>query len=264
MEQRQVPHTWRTREDPLEEIWPQALEMLQRGSGTGGEGAFRASGAKRRGCGSRRAVADVPAAGAGLAAGGRAGQGGVFHPGSEARRGAGGGLDGHGTALGITIEGRALEHKLFHAVLPYSNWEWAVRAHSESTLSLRGGPEGDAGAAGPGAARVAHRSFLDGDPSVETGRLRSVGSTRSIWGFARITASRRARSMWAGRRRTVRARASHGHLKRRIKQHLLLRGSADFQSEEEYDGFLIEGVGGGELETCEALGRGAGGDAGDG
>ena len=28
MEQRQVPHTWRTREDPLEAIWPEALEML--------------------------------------------------------------------------------------------------------------------------------------------------------------------------------------------------------------------------------------------
>ena len=28
MEQRQVPHTWRTREDPLEAVWPQALVML--------------------------------------------------------------------------------------------------------------------------------------------------------------------------------------------------------------------------------------------
>ncbi len=40
---------------------------------------------------------------------------------------------------GIMIEGKTLAHKLFHAVLPYLNWEWAVRAHSESTLSLRGG-----------------------------------------------------------------------------------------------------------------------------
>lgn len=28
MEQRQAPHTWRTREDPLEAVWPQALVML--------------------------------------------------------------------------------------------------------------------------------------------------------------------------------------------------------------------------------------------
>ena len=28
MEQRQVPHTWRTREDPLEEVWPRALDAV--------------------------------------------------------------------------------------------------------------------------------------------------------------------------------------------------------------------------------------------
>jgi hypothetical protein len=39
--------------------------------------------------------------------------------------------------LGITIQGRALVHKLFHAVLPYSNWEWAVRAHSEWRKKVR-------------------------------------------------------------------------------------------------------------------------------
>ena len=38
-------------------------------------------------------------------------------------------------SAGITIGGRALKHKLFHAVLPYSNWEWAVRANSEATFS---------------------------------------------------------------------------------------------------------------------------------
>ena len=28
MEQRQVPHNWRTRKDPLEEVWPKAQAML--------------------------------------------------------------------------------------------------------------------------------------------------------------------------------------------------------------------------------------------
>ena len=28
MEQRRVAHTWKTRKDPLQEIWPKALEML--------------------------------------------------------------------------------------------------------------------------------------------------------------------------------------------------------------------------------------------
>jgi len=29
MEPKRSPHTWRTRPDPLEKIWPQALEMLR-------------------------------------------------------------------------------------------------------------------------------------------------------------------------------------------------------------------------------------------
>src|SRR5690606_10709292 len=45
--------------------------------------------------------------------------------------------------------------------------------------------------------------------------------------------------------------AMHGHLKRRLEQHLLLRGSRDFSSEEEYDRFVI-----GVLERANGL-RGA-------
>jgi DNA replication protein DnaC len=32
----------------------------------------------------------------------------------------------------------------------------------------------------------------------------------------------------------------HGHFKRRLEQHLLLRGSRDFESEKAYDLFVIE------------------------
>ena len=42
--------------------------------------------------------------------------------------------------------------------------------------------------------------------------------------------------------------SSHGHLKRRIRQHLQLRGSRDFASEEEYDRFLA-----GVLEAANRL-----------
>jgi hypothetical protein len=41
--------------------------------------------------------------------------------------------------LGVTIAGQPLEHLLCHAVLPYSNWEWASRCQSEWLLSLRHG-----------------------------------------------------------------------------------------------------------------------------
>jgi len=39
----------------------------------------------------------------------------------------------------IEIGGQRLEHLLVHAVLPYSNWEWARVCYSESYLSLKRG-----------------------------------------------------------------------------------------------------------------------------
>jgi hypothetical protein len=49
--------------------------------------------------------------------------------------------------------------------------------------------------------------------------------------------------------------SSHGHLKRRIRQHLLLRGSGDFTSEEEYDGFLIKVLESANLRRTQRLGE---------
>ena len=78
-------------------------------------------------------------------------------------------------ALGITIGGRALKHKLFHAVLPYSNWEWAVRAQSESTLSLRGGLKAVLGRLG----RVP-RELLSDHSSTATHQLRRGAAERGF------------------------------------------------------------------------------------
>ena len=39
----------------------------------------------------------------------------------------------------ITIAGEPFVHLLAHAVLPYSNWEWAIPCRSESSLSLKRG-----------------------------------------------------------------------------------------------------------------------------
>ena len=47
-------------------------------------------------------------------------------------------------SFGVTIGGRALEHKLFHAVLQYSNWEWVVRRFPREGV---GGGESETGAA---------------------------------------------------------------------------------------------------------------------
>ena len=141
--------------------------------------------------------------------------------------------------LGISIQGKALAHKLFHAVLPYSNWEWAVRSYSESTLSLRSGLRATLGRLG----RVPLELLTD-HSSTATHQLNRGGSSRvfneeylSICQHFGIT----PRTINVGcPQENGSCESSHGHLKRRIRQHLLLRGSGDFASEEAYDAFLVK------------------------
>lgn len=263
LEQRRVPHTWKTRKDPLAEIWPKALEMLRDAPELEAKALFEYL---------------VPAA----VPGGPSGEGGPGglqekHLRTFQRRVRDWRLE-HGPEkevfftqdqkpgkvlaidwtdmgpVGITIGGRALKHKLFHAVLPYSNWEWAVRANSESTLSLRAGLKATLGRLG----RVP-RELLSDHSSTATHQLRRGSGERgfneeylSICAHFGIT----PRTINVGRpQENGSCETSHGHLKRRIKQHLLLRGSKDFASEEEYDGFLIKVLESANLKRAKRLGE---------
>ena len=138
MEQRQTPHNWRTRPDPLEAIWPLALTMLRDAPELEAKALF-AHLAEGRGeeikpgllrTFQRRVRAWRLAEGP---------EKEVFFT-QDHQPGRTLAVDWTDMGgVGITIEGKVYAHKLFHAVLPYSNWEWAVRAYSESALSLRGG-----------------------------------------------------------------------------------------------------------------------------
>ena len=172
MEQRQVPHTWRTRKDPLEAVWEQALAMLREApeleakalfehlaQGRGEElapGLLRTFQRRVR----QWRLAEGP-------------EKEVFFTQDHAP-GAVLAVDWTDMGgLGITIQGKPLAHKLFHAVLPYSNWEWAVRANSESTLSLRAGLRAALGRLG----RVP-RELLTDHSSTATHQLKRGGSAR--------------------------------------------------------------------------------------
>ena len=134
MEQRRVPHTWRTREDPLEGLWPKALGMLRdapeleakalfehllAGSpGTVSEKHLRTFQRRVR----RWRLAEGP-------------EQEVFFTQDHKP---GGVLAVDWTdmgGLGITIQGRALVHKLFHAVLPDYR-EVMVSVRSDSTIRI--------------------------------------------------------------------------------------------------------------------------------
>ncbi len=246
LEQRQAPHTWRTRKDPLEAIWPQALAMLRDASELEAKALFDYL---AEGCGDeikpgllrtfqRRVRAWRLAEGPDKE---------VFFTQDH--------LPGKTLAVdwtdmgsvGITIQGKLLAHKLFHAVLPYSHWEWAVRSHSESTLSLRGGLKATLERLG----RVP-RELLTDHSSTATHQLKRAGTERGFnEEYLRICAHYgiEPRTINVGRpQENGSCESAHGHLKRRIRQHLLLRGSGDFASEEEYDRFLI-----GVLESANRL-----------
>jgi transposase len=246
MEQRQVPHTWRTRADPLEAVWPQALSMLREAPELEAKALFEYLAQSHPGgvkAGLLRTfqrrvrkwrLVEGP-------------EKEVFFT-QEHKPGEVLAVDWTVMdSLGIMIEGKALAHKLFHGVLPYSNWEWAVRAHSESTLSLRGGLKAVLGRLG----RVP-RQLLTDHSSTATHQLKRDGAERGFnEEYLGICAHYgiEPRTINVGRpQENGSCESSHGHLKRRIRQHLLLRGSFDFASEEEYDRFLI-----GVLESANRL-----------
>jgi transposase len=245
-EQRRVPHTWRTREDPLVVLWPQAEEMLRQAPELEAKALFKHLAAGRQDqikpgllrTFQRRVKAWRLKAGP---------EKEVFFT-QDAKPGETLAVDWTDMKpLGITIQGKALDHKLFHAVLPYSNWEWAVRAQSESVLSLRSGLKAALGRLG----RVP-RKLLTDHSSTATHQLCRDGTRR---GFneeylgicAHYGLEPRVINV-ARPQENGSCESAHGHLKRRIKQHLLLRGSRDFASEEEYDLFLI-----GVLESANRL-----------
>lgn len=145
----------------------------------------------------------------------------------------------HMDTLGITIGGRAYRHLLCHTVLPYSNWEWATRCQSESLLSARLGLQG----ALVHLARVPRLLQID-NSSAATHQLHRDGSERGFNPEFVALAEH-----FGLEPRTINiecpnengdAESAHGHLKRRIAQRLLLRGSSDFATEADYDAFLAE------------------------
>ena len=145
--------------------------------------------------------------------------------------------------LGVTIQGQPFKHILIHCVLPYSNWEWGRIAQSESLAALHLG-------------LVSTLMKLGYVPKFHQ---TDNSSAATYWPGAKSQAQ-------AGRKREytdsylhllshygLKPRATHissphengdvessnGGLKRTIEQHLLLRGSRDFDNIEQYEGFLF-------------------------
>jgi len=244
--QEKQAHDWRTRKDPLEAIWSMARGMLERAPELQAKALLEHLSERTAGGNPEKLLRTFQR---------RVRQWRLEHGeekevffSQEARPGAVLAVDWTDMRdLGVSICGVKLDHLMFHAVLPYSSWQWAVRSRSESLLSVRGGLKATVGRLG----RVPKELLID-NSSTATHRLSGDGKRR---GFNQEFLSICEHFGMTPRTTNVSSphengscEAMHGHFKRRLEQHLLLRGSRDFESEEAYDRFVI-----GVLERANGL-----------
>lgn len=141
----------------------------------------------------------------------------------------------HGTKLGVTIGGEPFEHLICHPVLPYSNWEWVTVCRSESMMALKRGVQTALFQLG----RIPQYHQTDNSTAathdLQTGKRGFNEEYIEFIDHFGMT----PRTIAVGKsNQNGDAEAANGAIKRRIKQHLILRGSSDFESITEYEGWL--------------------------
>jgi hypothetical protein len=140
----------------------------------------------------------------------------------------------HLTELAITIVGQSFPHMLYHFVLTYSNWETGTICHSESFASLSEGLQNALWE-------------LGGDPLCHrTDRM--TAAVNNLTEAAQFQKSYQAvlrhYGMEGQRIQTGQANENgdieqrHYRFKRALDQALLLRGSRDFETREDYQEFV--------------------------
>jgi hypothetical protein len=144
--------------------------------------------------------------------------------------------------LKVTIQGEELDHLFCHCVLPYSNWQWATRCISESFLSLVSGLQAALGQLGccPLNLGTDNTSAATHEREQMPGRPRTYNSDYlelcTHYDLTPLTINVACPNEHGD------VESANRHLKRRLEQHLILRGSRDFSSLEEYDRFVLKVV----------------------
>ena len=137
-------------------------------------------------------------------------------------------------SLKITIGGKPFDHRLFHAVFTYSNWEYVHLCHSESFEALSTGLQDALHRAGGVPRRVRSDSLSAAVNNLSDDR-EFAASYRDLLEYYGLQ----------GHRINVRkphengdVESSHGHFKDALDQALRLRESRDFDSVDNYVTFV--------------------------
>jgi len=140
----------------------------------------------------------------------------------------------HLSELMVTIAGQVFKHLFYHFTLVYSNWEWGMICASESWESLCEGVQ--AALWKLGGVPAEHRT------DSLTAAVKPVGSrdefTERYQGLLRHYGMRASHTTPNRGHENGDVEQSHHRFKRAVEQELLLRGSRDFASREDYEEFL--------------------------
>src|SRR5258707_10140214 len=146
------------------------------------------------------------------------------------------------SALGVTVAGVVLEHRLYHFRLAFSGWEHAhVVLGGESFVALAEGLQNALWALGRAPSQ--HRSdslsaaFRNLDDDTRQDQTRRY---KALCAHYRMEPTRNNRGV-AHENGSI--ESPHGHLKQAIEDALLLRGSRDFDALDAYRRFVDEIVG---------------------
>jgi len=231
--QLQQPHTWRTRQDPFAEVWPELHAMLKLNPGLEAktlfedlqrrhEGRFQDGQLRtlQRKIKQWRALEGPPKE--------------VFfaqqhHPGQLCASDF-----THLTDLNITLQGQPFPHLIYHFVLTYSNWETGTICFSESFESLSAGLQNALWELG-GVPQMHRTDRLSAavhkelNPEVFTERYRALLRHYRLSG-------QKTQANHPNENGDIEQR--HHRFKRALDQALMLRGSRDFDSRSDYEAFL--------------------------
>jgi len=146
----------------------------------------------------------------------------------------------HGTELGVRVAGEAFDHLLFEFVLCFSGWRWVNLAFGETFEALVDGLQGALWELG-GVPEIARSDNL----SAATHELKRSGGRALNERFAGVLAHYGLHSTRIHPGRSHEngvVEQAHHRLKSALAQALVIRGSRDFETVEQYVAFVQEVV----------------------
>ena len=233
-----TPRTWRTREDPFQDVWPQLRDLLERNPGLQAKTLF--DDLQRRFPG-RFADIQLRTLQRKIKAW-RATEGPakevffdqIHRPGQLAASDF-----THMNDLRVTLASQPFDHMIYHFVLTYSNWETCTVCFSESFESLSQGLQNALWELG-GVPQMHRTDRL-------TAAVNNLGDRELFQQHYRALLAHYGLKAQAINARQAHengdAEQSHNRFKTVVEQALMLRGSRDFEGRAEYERFLRQLMG---------------------